>query len=293
MERRAHPSNIQLEILLKFLEHQPSLAKGCPKIFAAREYANAEWSKLALKLNSVRGGSVKSPKRWMKYWSDKKSAVKKKAAISTGQRRQTGGGIAEIMQLTKLEERILTLTVGDRFYEGVSSLRVHPFSDPTSSSSGSIRIFTPPNSIAPVSLIEPNTISNISPKIQETPIIAENIDDSTVYSLINSDVETSKYPEQPQSSSDVSIPSRVRRRFGLQPSPPSQHRNYFNSITEKLLRIEEQRLDLDKKLLDLLNQQSINNNLLIQTVNHSQQAISESQKAMAEALTAIAIAINK
>ncbi|XP_047510206.1 uncharacterized protein LOC125053055 isoform X3 [Pieris napi] len=231
MERRAHPSKIQLEILLKFLEHQPSLAKGFSKHTAAREHAHIEWSKLALKLNSVSGGCVKSPKRWMK--------------------------------------------------------------DPTSSSSGSIRIFTPSHSIAPVSLIEPNTIPNISPEIQETPTIAENIDDSIVYSLINSDVETSKYPEQPQSSSDVSIPSRVRRRFRLQPSPPSQHRNYLNSITEKLLRIEEQRLDLDKKLLDLLNQQSINNNLLIQTVNHGQQAISESQKAMAEALTAIAIAINK
>ncbi|XP_047518519.1 uncharacterized protein LOC125058473 isoform X1 [Pieris napi] len=275
MQRRAHPSEIQLEILLKFLEHQPSLAKGFLKHTAAREHAHIEWSKLASKLNSVSGGCVKSPKRWMKYWSDKKSAVKKKAAIRTGLRGQTGGGISEIMQLTKLEERILTLT------------------DPTSSSSGSIRIFTPSHSIAPVSLIEPNTISNISPKIQETPTIAENIDDSTIYTLINSDVETSKYPEQPQSSSDVSIPSRVRRRFRLQPSPPSQHRNYLNSITEKLLRIEEQRLDLDKKLLDLLNQQSINNNLLIQTVNHGQQAISESQKAMAEALTAIAIAINK
>ncbi|XP_047510205.1 uncharacterized protein LOC125053055 isoform X2 [Pieris napi] len=250
MERRAHPSKIQLEILLKFLEHQPSLAKGFSKHTAAREHAHIEWSKLALKLNSVSGGCVKSPKRWMKYWSDKKSAVKKKAAIRTGLRGQTGGGISEIMQLTKLEERIFTLT-------------------------------------------EPNTIPNISPEIQETPTIAENIDDSIVYSLINSDVETSKYPEQPQSSSDVSIPSRVRRRFRLQPSPPSQHRNYLNSITEKLLRIEEQRLDLDKKLLDLLNQQSINNNLLIQTVNHGQQAISESQKAMAEALTAIAIAINK
>ncbi|XP_047518808.1 uncharacterized protein LOC125058710 isoform X2 [Pieris napi] len=105
----------------------------------------------------------------MKYWSDKKSAVKKKAAIRTGQRRQTGGGIAEIVHLTEWEERIISLMGGDRFYDGDPSLRVHPFSGPTSSSSGSIRIFTPPHSIAPVTLIGPTSSSSGSIRIFTPP----------------------------------------------------------------------------------------------------------------------------
>ncbi|CAF4947573.1 unnamed protein product [Pieris macdunnoughi] len=212
MERRAHPSQNQLEILLKFLEDQHSLAKGFSKIASARQHAHAEWSKLALKLNSEGSGSVKSPKRWMKYGSDKKSAVKKKAAIRTGQRRQTGCVIAEIVHLTEWEERIISLMGSDRFYDGDPSLRVHPFSGPTSSSSGSIRIFTPPHSIAPVTLIEPSTISNINLDIQENPTIAENINDNTVHSLVNSVVETSNFAEQPQLGSQGLTPSRPRCR---------------------------------------------------------------------------------
>ncbi|XP_045489774.1 uncharacterized protein LOC110997007 [Pieris rapae] len=194
---------------------------------------------------------------------------------------------------------------GERFYNGDSSLRVHPFSDPTNSSSGSIRIFTQPHSIAQEYLIEPSTTPNINPDIWENPTIAENNNDNTQHSLVNSVAGSSDFPEQRQPTSRGSTPSRlrcrgseygesrVRRRLRLQPSHPSQRRNYLHSTTEKFLRIEEQRLNLDTKILDLLNQKSIRDTVLIETITNNQEAIIKGQNAIVEALKTIAMAINK
>ncbi|RVE47642.1 hypothetical protein evm_007739 [Chilo suppressalis] len=53
-----------------------------------------------------------------KYWSDKKSAIKKKVAARSAARRRTGGGVEDEIELSELEERIVALCGGEGFSTG-------------------------------------------------------------------------------------------------------------------------------------------------------------------------------
>ncbi|GBP72923.1 hypothetical protein EVAR_41139_1 [Eumeta japonica] len=60
----------------------------------------------------------------LQYWSDNKSATKKKGVARVIARRNAGGGVGE---LTEVEERIVTLLGGEYFATGDIHLRIHLF----------------------------------------------------------------------------------------------------------------------------------------------------------------------
>ncbi|XP_069364388.1 uncharacterized protein [Maniola hyperantus] len=136
-ERASHPSRAQIESLLEYLERNPSLAKGFSKVPCARDAARRSWEALALQLNSL-GGCVKTSKQWIKYWADKKSAVKKKGALRYRARNKTGGE-AEAVELNELEEKILLIMGGESFATGHRHLEINPFEYTSSSAAGNPR----------------------------------------------------------------------------------------------------------------------------------------------------------
>ncbi|XP_047529422.1 uncharacterized protein LOC125065694 isoform X5 [Vanessa atalanta] len=66
IERVSHPSAVQVEALVSFLEERPTLAKGLVRNPSAKARAIKEWEKITAILNSCRGGTVKSRKKWVK-----------------------------------------------------------------------------------------------------------------------------------------------------------------------------------------------------------------------------------
>ncbi|XP_046963946.1 uncharacterized protein LOC124532877 [Vanessa cardui] len=78
----------------------------------AKARAIKEWEKISAILNCSCGGTIKSRQKWMKYWSDKKNAVKKKCAARNAARLGTGDGGEEVPELSEIEERILALMRG-------------------------------------------------------------------------------------------------------------------------------------------------------------------------------------
>ncbi|KAJ8706725.1 hypothetical protein PYW07_012803 [Mythimna separata] len=64
-----------------------------------------------------------------RYWSDKKSAIKKKVAARSAARRRTGGGVEDEVELSELEERIVALCGGESFSTEDTHLGIQPFPD--------------------------------------------------------------------------------------------------------------------------------------------------------------------
>ncbi|KAL0810555.1 hypothetical protein ABMA28_010675 [Loxostege sticticalis] len=108
------------------MERNPGLAKGFLRTQNARERSRRQWEELAVRLNSL-GGTIKNYKQWTKYWSDKKSAIKKKVAARSAARRRTGGGVEDVVELSELEERIVALCGGEGFSTGDTHLGIQPF----------------------------------------------------------------------------------------------------------------------------------------------------------------------
>ncbi|KAJ8704227.1 hypothetical protein PYW08_012951 [Mythimna loreyi] len=124
--RSSHPSSAQVETLVEFMERNPGMAKGFLRTQNARERSRRQWEELAVRLNSI-GGTIKTYKQWTKYWSDKKSAIKKKVAARSAARRRTGGGVEDEVELSELEERVVALCGGESFSTGDAHLGIQPF----------------------------------------------------------------------------------------------------------------------------------------------------------------------
>ncbi|KAJ8720548.1 hypothetical protein PYW08_006013 [Mythimna loreyi] len=67
------------------------------------------------------------PESEVGYWSDKKSAIKKKVAARSAARRRTGGGVEDEVELSELEERVVALCGGESFSTGDALLGIQPF----------------------------------------------------------------------------------------------------------------------------------------------------------------------
>ncbi|RVE51658.1 hypothetical protein evm_003630 [Chilo suppressalis] len=106
-QRGSHPSREQIDVLLEYLEKNTNLVKGFPRLGSAREVSKIQWENLALRLNAL-NGCCKSCKQWIKYWSDKKSFVKKKVAMVQKYKLSGGVGVAEV-ELSEVDEKILKL----------------------------------------------------------------------------------------------------------------------------------------------------------------------------------------
>ncbi|KAJ8703983.1 hypothetical protein PYW07_013277 [Mythimna separata] len=124
--RSSHPSSAQVETLVEFMERNPGMAKGFLRTQSARERSRRKWEELALRLNSM-GGTIKTYKQWTKYWSDKKSAIKKKVAARAAARHRTDGGLEdELLELSEVEERIVALCCGENLSTGDAHLGIQP-----------------------------------------------------------------------------------------------------------------------------------------------------------------------
>ncbi|KAJ8721035.1 hypothetical protein PYW08_006500 [Mythimna loreyi] len=69
------------------------------------------------------------PESEVGYWSDKKSAIKKKVAAHSAARRRTGGGVEDEVELSELEERVVALCGGESYSTGDAHLGIQPFPD--------------------------------------------------------------------------------------------------------------------------------------------------------------------
>ncbi|CAG4993668.1 unnamed protein product [Colias eurytheme] len=216
-ERSSHPSRAQVEYLVDYLSKHPSLAKGFSKVPSARDEARKTWEELTIKLNSL-GGCTKTWKQWTKYWSDKKSAVKKKAALRYRARNKTGGGCESVVELSEVEEKILTLMGGEGFAIGDRHLEINPFEE--------IPVLTDANEspTLPTSSMINETTTIEYQVLDETAINTENVSmaDTERPQLIQQYVNCIPNPEP----SPAHTPPRAEVTSPLQAVTPSGSGNF-------------------------------------------------------------------
>ncbi|CAH0712912.1 unnamed protein product, partial [Brenthis ino] len=277
-ERASHPSQIQIQRLLNFFQQNPELVKGFSKMPSARDAARRKWEKFAVELNRM-GGCIKSWKQWTKYWADKKSAVKKKGALRFRTRNEPGGSTIE---LNSTEEKILALMGAANAAINKQNLKTNSVEDQNATKTAS-NIFDemesmclPEPKASPSSYHDPleHTMSpNISPKASEPP------SPPSPSRSIDTEPETSPRPLSPSGSriqpSPLELHSesrreperkylRARRLDRLQNNPPSNtaanrlrcrrrqvisssRRSQFATLAEKILSLEEQRIEIDQR----------------------------------------------
>uniref|UniRef100_A0A6P7F9Q4 Regulatory protein zeste n=1 Tax=Diabrotica virgifera virgifera TaxID=50390 RepID=A0A6P7F9Q4_DIAVI len=107
------PAPKQWEILLDSFESKPEMVSGRASGPNAKHIIRNKWESLATQLNSL-GYTNKPVEKWIKTWTDFKSALKKKAAEIKREQTGTGGGPPSGKQLTSYEERALKL-LGNSF----------------------------------------------------------------------------------------------------------------------------------------------------------------------------------
>ncbi|RVE44230.1 hypothetical protein evm_011129 [Chilo suppressalis] len=311
--RSSHPSIAQLGTLVEFLEANRDLAKGFSKNLSAKIRAQQKWEGITFKLNSM-GGTIKNSKKWIKYWSDKKSSVKKKVALRNAARRRTGGGIENVPEITEIEERILILMGGDGFACGDAHLRIELFQPSSSEDSPSILQDAQGHPLLP-NVYDPNTIDITHPTAShhQSPIIGNIQNSESETATIEAPTEAPPTPVEVPYHTGSAAPSTLsgwsrlhlqslapanphwacvhhadvkkhtrRRNRPLQASPPSQRRSQLVSVIEKFLRLEEQRLALDRRMVHIMEQ-----NL------EREQLTARAHLALGEGLSALAEAINK
>ncbi|XP_059045647.1 protein ovarian tumor locus-like [Achroia grisella] len=257
-ERAAHPSRAQIDALLLFLEQNRSLAKGFPKVPSARDKARKKWQEVSPSLNNL-GGSMKTWKQWTKYWADKKSAVKKKAILRSEERRNSEAGTEEVVELTDVEERIISLMGGESFTEGNKPSANNTFASFVPAAQhrqpSPTQDFKMENSTSDP-LDEITSMTNADSPIS---MMAEELESNTNAGSPQAQCYQTASPHQynsptrsTQSPRHNTIPHRRRRLLPL----PSQRRSQFLNITHRFLRVEEQRLELDRRIVTVMEDMS-------------------------------------
>ncbi|XP_050352031.1 uncharacterized protein LOC126774512 isoform X1 [Nymphalis io] len=298
IERVSHPSSTQVEALVTFLEERPSLAKGFLRNPNARARALKEWDKITTLLNNTIGGSIKSSKKWIKYWSDKKSAVKRKAVARNAARLRTGGAAEDIPELSEIEERILALMSAPGFANGDEHLPLQVFDEPIqlfSASHHSEKIVDQPGSSAPY--INVNALP---------------LDNMNVGTYVNPNITVNQYPRQreltpehPRQAGDATtvrdgdntsatLTSRRRTFRSIRRSPPSQRHSQFNSMADKFLKLEDQRIAHEGRVVKVMEEMARTHNVLAEGVKAQAEAhiaLGEGLKALGEGLKALAESI--
>ncbi|XP_021204574.1 uncharacterized protein LOC101741630 isoform X7 [Bombyx mori] len=249
--RSMHPSPDQVYTLLEVMEINPLLAKGHVKSVMARQTATRHWHHLAIKLNNM-GGATKTGKQWAKYWSDKKSAVKKKAIVRLTAIKQ-GSDSEQILELSDVEERIITLMGGEKFV--VPETPKHAaINDSYKDPPGRVPDEDRDTQQANVEINNHSSrISEDGDSRQTTMVYQhpETIDDqsnrtSNVSSHFSSTLRTD---ESKPALDSVRSASHIRNRrpFYLTSAPTRSRRSFIRNLTEGLLRVEEQRLEMERE----------------------------------------------
>ncbi|XP_062531787.1 uncharacterized protein LOC101741630 isoform X3 [Bombyx mori] len=269
--RSMHPSPDQVYTLLEVMEINPLLAKGHVKSVMARQTATRHWHHLAIKLNNM-GGATKTGKQWAKYWSDKKSAVKKKAIVRLTAIKQ-GSDSEQILELSDVEERIITLMGGEKFVvpETPKHAAINDsYKDPPGRvpdedrdtqqanveiNNHSSRISEDGDSRQTTMVYQHPTIddqSNRTSNVSLSTTIADPLGDplrpssnmsaSHFSSTLRTD-ESKPALDSVRSASHI----RNRRPFYLTSAPTRSRRSFIRNLTEGLLRVEEQRLEMERE----------------------------------------------
>ncbi|XP_037292197.1 uncharacterized protein LOC115455000 [Manduca sexta] len=288
MSRSAVPSHAQVEMLLESLEERRWLATGHARTSHARDRTRAAWQEVAVKLNSDGSGCIKNWQQWAKYWKDKKSAVRKKASQIRMARQRTGGGELEERFLSAIEQRIIAVIGGERFFIGDRELEIEHIFEPGPSSNLNLNV---PNNISEApdamdlsiqedvneDLQTPESESILQSHVEILPAPEEATTTTTAALLQTeftptlSDVQPGPSSIRPNADSPPevahrsnapiasSLPRRRRlvtaRRRLIQRSPPSQRRSHMASLTERFIAIEERRLENERLLIE--NQQKM------------------------------------
>ncbi|XP_046959638.1 uncharacterized protein LOC124529773 [Vanessa cardui] len=257
IERVSHPSAVQVEALVSFLEERPTLAKGLVRNPSAKARAIKEWEKITAILNSCRGGTVKSRKKWVKYWADKKSAVKKKCAARNAARRMSGGAMEDNPELSEIEERIVALMWGG----GDEHLQLQVFDDNVN-----------------VGFDVTNIKMNQSPQPSE--------------STLEHDVKQpeSTTAERHGDSTSATLSPTLRTFRAVRRLPP-QRRSLFTSIADKFLKLEDQRLAHEGRVVKVMEEMARTHNVLAEGVKAQAEAhktLGEGLKVLGEGLKSLA-----
>ncbi|XP_047529421.1 uncharacterized protein LOC125065694 isoform X4 [Vanessa atalanta] len=239
IERVSHPSAVQVEALVSFLEERPTLAKGLVRNPSAKARAIKEWEKITAILNSCRGGTVKSRKKWVKYWADKKSAVKKKCAARNAARRMSGGVLEDNPELSEIEERIVTLMWGG----GDDHLQLQVF------------------------------------------------DPALEHDARHEEIEQEATTAQRHGDSTSATFSPTLRTFRAVRRLPPQRRSLFTSIADKFLKLEDQRLAHEGRVVKVMEEMARTHNVLADGVKAQAEAhktLGEGLKVLGEGLKSLA-----
>ncbi|XP_064075857.1 uncharacterized protein LOC135194380 [Vanessa tameamea] len=250
MSRKLAPSEDQSEKLVAYLEENRWLALGHARTWHARHRSRVGWQNIANELNCDSQGCYKTWQQWAKYWIDKKSAIKRKAALIKASKTQRNDDTA----LSPLEERIMTLMEGgvdcEKKMENNISFPVKDLEDPCSMASDS------------------ETEEKSNEKEMEDPLLGSlwiKCEPSVQYDQ-QSQEDISSNRRQPPNY-PVATPSITRRRPLVTRRLPQRTRNQRQSktvgIIERLIAIEEKRAETDymmaqtqQSVVDVMRQMS-------------------------------------
>ncbi|XP_048487041.1 uncharacterized protein LOC119691852, partial [Plutella xylostella] len=124
---RTKPSQSQQEKLLELFAAKPWLCAGPPRSGYARDRNRAAWQDIAAELNADLSGCHKTWKRWAKFWSDKRSSIKKKVRQRTIERLHATADAELDSELTGIEEQMLALMGGEAAVLGDRDPTLNPY----------------------------------------------------------------------------------------------------------------------------------------------------------------------
>ncbi|XP_041972929.1 uncharacterized protein LOC121728749 isoform X2 [Aricia agestis] len=132
-KRSARVSEAQWNIILNFLDRNPSLAKSRSYNNSAKGRAQATqlWQEVADALNAEVSGTYKTPKDWSIYVSNYKSKLKKIVSGINADVSGTGGGPPRGGSLTHIDTRFLAI-MEQGFAKTEPDVSVKAFSEPYS-----------------------------------------------------------------------------------------------------------------------------------------------------------------
>ncbi|KAL0808298.1 hypothetical protein ABMA28_012791 [Loxostege sticticalis] len=286
------PSPAQVECIVEFFEKNPALNKGYIKTESQRDIRQKAWQKLAFRLNNMEG-CTKNFQQWLRYWTDKKVSVKKKLSLVTRcQITCDSKGhlvVDPLGNFTNLERRIINIMGGERLVKAARSAnKIRESQKILKEAVPTVKEDLPQQ----VSAEQDHSYLNLNENegVQDVEEPAEYINDTQEVPIQETTTDAplaSPEPASPAAPSGSDTPEDTARRPA--PSTRNRHRprhkqSSFARLTERFLRLKEERLEVDRRnsrlLENLLKHEVERDKLLAQAL----QASAEGLRALAEAM---------
>ncbi|KAL0808297.1 hypothetical protein ABMA28_012790 [Loxostege sticticalis] len=235
---RHRPSPAQTDKLLDFLEQHPWLATSVRryKTLHQKEQNRKAWQKIAVQLNKM-DGCTKNYQRWAKHWTDKRNIVKKKLALLNREKNSSNqdmpSGLSDVEKRTidimnMVDCAFKNAEGNDLLEESDKSLQEETI--PTVKEESSHNNSTEHNQ------------SYLTVMKQDPPV--EVATPGPASPAASSDSDTQEPPARPLQNTAPS--SRYRRRIA------SSRRLSYAHLTERFLKLKEQRLEVHRRNSRLL-----------------------------------------